>query len=106
MNKSLLTQYFLRSGKIEGYSYLLLLLVAMPLKYIWDIAEWVKIIGMVHGVLFVIFMVIIFLMIKLVHKFVLDNLNNKVFLGIVLTFSFCFLYGISSSIILPTFFFF
>ena len=64
MNKSLLTQYFLRSGKIEGYSYLLLLLVAMPLKYIWDIPEWVRIIGMVHGVLFVIFMVMIFLMIQ------------------------------------------
>ena len=64
MNKSLLTQYFLRSGKIEGYSYLLLLLVAMPLKYIWDIPEWVRIIGMVHGVLFVIFIVMIFLMIQ------------------------------------------
>ena len=64
MNKSLLTSYFLRSGKIEGYSYLLLLLVAMPLKYIWDIPEWVKIIGMVHGVLFVIFIVMIFLMIQ------------------------------------------
>jgi len=64
MNKSLLTIYFLRSGKIEGYSYLLLLLVAMPLKYIWDIPEWVRIIGMVHGVLFVIFMVMIFLMIQ------------------------------------------
>ena len=64
MNKSLLTSYFLRSGKIEGYSYLLLLLVAMPLKYIWDIPEWVKIIGMVHGVLFVIFIVMIFFMIQ------------------------------------------
>jgi integral membrane protein len=64
MNKNLLIQYFLRSGKIEGYSYLLLLLVAMPLKYIWDIPEWVQIIGMVHGVLFVIFMVMIFLMIQ------------------------------------------
>lgn len=64
MNKNLLTQYFLRSGKIEGYSYLLLLFIAMPLKYIWKIDEWVRIIGMVHGVLFVIFMVMIYLMIS------------------------------------------
>lgn len=64
MNKYLVTQYFLRSGKIEGYSYLLLLLVAMPLKYIWDMPEWVRIIGMVHGVLFVIFLVMIYLMIQ------------------------------------------
>lgn len=64
INQQLLTQYFLRSGKIEGYSYLLLLGIAMPLKYVWNQPEWVRIVGMIHGVLFVLFMLLIGLMIK------------------------------------------
>ena len=40
---------------IEGYSYLLLLFVAMPLKYMAGIAIAVKIVGMLHGVLFIAF---------------------------------------------------
>jgi integral membrane protein len=37
----------------EGVSYLLLLLVAMPLKYIWDYPLAVRWVGWAHGVLFV-----------------------------------------------------
>jgi integral membrane protein len=37
----------------EGVSLLVLLLVAMPLKYIWNIPEWVTYVGWVHGLLFV-----------------------------------------------------
>ncbi len=40
---------------IEGYSYLALLFVAMPLKYLFDIPLAVKIIGMIHGILFILF---------------------------------------------------
>jgi len=40
---------------MEGYSYLLLLFIAMPLKYIFGISIAVKIAGMLHGVLFIIF---------------------------------------------------
>jgi integral membrane protein len=47
---------FLVVGKLEGYSYLILLFVAMPLKYMLDMPEWVRIVGMLHGVLFVTFM--------------------------------------------------
>jgi integral membrane protein len=36
----------------EGVSYLLLLLVAMPLKYIWDQPLAVKFVGWAHGLLF------------------------------------------------------
>jgi integral membrane protein len=36
----------------EGVSYLLLLLVAMPLKYLWDMPLAVKLVGWAHGVLF------------------------------------------------------
>lgn len=40
-------------GYAEAVSYLLLLLVAMPLKYIWEIDEAVKYTGWAHGVLFI-----------------------------------------------------
>lgn len=40
---------------IEGYSYLLLLFVAMPLKYILGYPLAVKIVGMAHGILFILF---------------------------------------------------
>ena len=41
---------------VEGYSYLVLLFIAMPMKYLLDIPLAVKIAGMAHGVLFVIFL--------------------------------------------------
>lgn len=40
---------------IEGLSYVLLMFVAMPLKYGLGIAIAVRIVGMAHGVLFVAF---------------------------------------------------
>jgi len=42
-------------GNIEGWSYIVLLFVAMPLKYFGEIAIAVKIAGMAHGLLFVMF---------------------------------------------------
>jgi integral membrane protein len=38
---------------IEGLSYLLLLFVAMPLKYVAGIPMAVRVVGMLHGLLFV-----------------------------------------------------
>lgn len=47
---------FLRTiGKVEAVSFLLLLGVAMPLKYLAGLPLAVKIVGWIHGVLFVIF---------------------------------------------------
>lgn len=40
---------------LEAISYLLLLGIAMPLKYIWDMPQMVEIVGMAHGVLFVLY---------------------------------------------------
>ena len=40
-------------GNIEGVSYLLLLGVAMPMKYFFEMPMAVKIVGMAHGVLFI-----------------------------------------------------
>lgn len=47
---------FLRSvGLLEAVSYLLLLFIAMPLKYAWDMPLAVRIVGSAHGALFVLF---------------------------------------------------
>ena len=40
---------------LEGISFLVLLLIAMPLKYIWEAPEMVQIVGMAHGILFVVY---------------------------------------------------
>jgi len=43
-------------AKIEGISYLLLFFVAMPLKYMAGILIATKIVGMIHGALWVSFL--------------------------------------------------
>ena len=43
-------------GILEGISYIVLLGIAMPLKYIGDQPAMVKYVGWAHGVLFVLFM--------------------------------------------------
>jgi integral membrane protein len=40
---------------LEAISFLVLLGVAMPLKYIWDFPQMVQIVGMAHGVLFLLY---------------------------------------------------
>jgi len=62
---------------LEGTSYLLLLLVAVPIKYWMDDPQYVKLLGMPHGLLFVTYLVIAFL-IKSELKW-----NNKT-LGVVI----------------------
>lgn len=42
-------------GWWEGVSFLVLLLVAMPLKYFWDMPMAVRVVGMAHGVLFMLY---------------------------------------------------
>lgn len=52
-------QRFLQVGHAEGISYLVLLGVAMPLKYFLNIPEAVRIVGSLHGILFVAFVFMI-----------------------------------------------
>jgi integral membrane protein len=47
-------------GKIEGWSFLILLFIAMPLKYMFDIPIATKIVGMIHGGLFIWFLVALY----------------------------------------------
>jgi integral membrane protein len=44
-----------RSGIAEGISFLVLLGIAMPLKYLADMPIAVKVVGWIHGVLFMVF---------------------------------------------------
>ena len=62
---------------LEGTSYLLLLFVAIPIKYWMNDTQYVKLLGMHHGLLFVTYLVIAFL-IKPELKW-----NNKT-LGVVM----------------------
>lgn len=48
-------------GFFEGVSYLLLLGVAMPLKYVAGRPEAVRVLGMAHGVLFIAFVLLVFI---------------------------------------------
>jgi integral membrane protein len=51
-------------GIAEGISFLVLLLIAMPMKYFMGIPEAVKLIGWAHGVLFIAYVVAVFLSIR------------------------------------------
>lgn len=64
----------------EGISYLLLLFVATPIKYLANDAQYVKLLGMPHGILFMAYLVLAFVYKK---DF---SWNNKQF-GIVLVAS-------------------
>lgn len=50
---------FIWISRLEGISYLLLLGVAMPLKYALDMPEMVQQVGMAHGVLFIAYVVML-----------------------------------------------
>tara|TARA_R100000935_G_scaffold8302_7_gene17492 strand:+ start:119930 stop:120250 length:321 start_codon:yes stop_codon:yes gene_type:complete len=47
---------------LEAISFLVLLCIAMPLKYIWDMPEMVRIVGMAHGILFIAYIIGAYLM--------------------------------------------
>ena len=56
---------FLRvTGISEGISFLVLLLIAMPLKYYFDFPIAVKVVGWLHGILFITYIAAVLLAIK------------------------------------------
>ena len=51
---------------LEGFSWITLLFFAVPMKYIWNVELYVQKIGMAHGVLFIVYIVLaIFLQLKI-----------------------------------------
>ena len=55
-NLQKLLRRFRMIGIAEGISFLVLLLIAMPLKYFFQMPEAVKVFGWAHGVLFIAFL--------------------------------------------------
>jgi integral membrane protein len=51
-------------GFMEGVSFLVLLLIAMPLKYYLGFPMAVKITGWIHGMLFILYIVMVLMAIK------------------------------------------
>ena len=47
---------------LEGVSYLLLLFVAVPIKYLSEDPQYVKMLGMPHGLLFIAYIILAFLL--------------------------------------------
>jgi integral membrane protein len=42
---------------LEGLSFLLLLFIAMPLKYLYEMPQMVQQVGMAHGILFIAYLI-------------------------------------------------
>jgi integral membrane protein len=59
MAQEILIRRFRLIGILEGISYLLLLGIAMPMKYIAGIPEMVKYTGWAHGILFIWFVLLV-----------------------------------------------
>ena len=56
-----MTIFFRVVGFLEGISYLLLLFIAVPIKYLMNDPQYVKLLGMPHGLLFVLYIIMAFL---------------------------------------------
>jgi integral membrane protein len=50
---------FILINFVEGISFLILLFIAMPLKYMFDYPVATKIFGMIHGILFIMFLILL-----------------------------------------------
>lgn len=55
-----LLQLFRKVALYEGLSLIILMGIAMPLKYIWDQPAAVKYVGWIHGILFILYIWILF----------------------------------------------
>ena len=47
---------------LEGISLILLFSIAMPLKYVFDEPLAVEIVGMAHGILFIVYIILVFIL--------------------------------------------
>ncbi len=69
---------------LEGLSYILLLFIATPIKYLADDPQYVKMLGMPHGILFMLYIILAF-MIKQENTWFKDNFK-KVLLASIIPF--------------------
>ncbi len=55
-----MSRLFRYTGWLEGTSFIVLLLIAMPLKYVYGMPQAVSVVGMAHGVLFMLYVALAF----------------------------------------------
>ena len=61
MNETRPSRLFLPVSLAEGISFLVLLLIAMPLKYAANLPQAVMVVGMIHGLLFLGYVLLAFM---------------------------------------------
>lgn len=67
---------------LEGLSYILLLFIATPIKYFGDDPQYVKMLGMPHGILFMLYIILAF-MLKKEHPWFKDNFKMVLLASII-----------------------
>ena len=67
---------------LEGLSYILLLFFATPYKYLNDDPQYVKILGMPHGILFMLYLIIAY-MLRSENKWFANNFKFVFLMGIL-----------------------
>ncbi|HMU45049.1 MAG TPA: DUF3817 domain-containing protein [Chitinophagaceae bacterium] len=76
--------WFRKAAIAEGISFIVLLFVAMPLKYFADLPKAVTIVGSLHGALFIVFMVLTYMVKEQLNKPL--NWGVKAFLASIIPF--------------------
>lgn len=51
-------RFFKIIALLEGLSLLILIFVAMPMKYIYEMPQMVRTVGMAHGILFIVYIIL------------------------------------------------
>ncbi len=77
-----MTTAFSKIAFWEGISLLLLLFVAMPFKYLLNLPVFVQYIGMAHGILFLLYIVMA-LYLSVIEKWTLSKVALVCFLSVV-----------------------
>lgn len=72
-------------GFLEGLSLILLIFIAVPLKRMYDMPEMVKIVGPIHGALFLLFVAFAFI-VAYQYKWKFMSITWKVLLSCLLPF--------------------
>ena len=67
---------------LEGLSYILLLFIATPVKYFGDNPQYVKMLGMPHGILFMLYIILAF-MLKQENNWFRDNFKMVLLASII-----------------------
>jgi len=67
---------------LEGLSYILLLFIATPIKYLADDPQYVKMLGMPHGLLFMLYIILAF-MLKQENTWFKDNFKMVLLASII-----------------------